>query len=259
MNRLTRRQKLVIGGCVFAAIAIGIACTGQAQAATIDLSVTAAASHFMVGSSDLTWAASSGDMAGIPPLGIGQEVITGGYHEALLLSGPAQYRSRKTLNNSEIINFNTGKDLQSTGPGLYEESLMLFSTGSAAAGVTCGGTEGMDQEGANFTAIPYYERLIASTTYMADQLTYHSEGSISQADLETPDAMDFTVISNGSGLGTFTVDGMSISGIGNTTELGYVNAVHESMTVGGQFELGGEVRWTSFREAFDVPEIEIRE
>ena len=93
-------------------------------------------------------------MASIPPLGIGQEVITGGYHETLLLSGSAEYRSGKTLNNSEIINFDTGKDVQSTGPGLYEESLMLFSTGSAASGVTCEGTGRMDEEGANFTAIP---------------------------------------------------------------------------------------------------------
>ena len=254
MNRLTRRQKLVIGGCVFAAIAIGFVCTGQVQAASVDVSVSAAASHFMTGSSDLNWAASSGDMANIPSLGIGQEVITGGNHEALLISGPVQYRSGKSLNNSVIIKFDTGKDLQSTGPGSYEESLMLFSTGSAAAGVTCGGTESMDQEGANFTSIPYYERLIASTSLMADNINYRTEGSISQADLALPDSFDYAMLSKGSGIGTFTVDGMSLSGIGNTTELGYVNAMYESVIVGGTFELSGEVRWTSFRETFDMPE-----
>lgn len=50
---------------------------------------------------------------------------------------------------------------------------------------------GMDQEGRDFTATPCYERLIASTTFMAEQLNYHSEGSISQADLGTPDALNF--------------------------------------------------------------------
>lgn len=259
MNRLTRRSKLVIGGCVFAAVAVGLVCTGQVQAATMDITVSAAASHFMAGSSDLTWAASSGDMIGIPPLGIGQEVITGGYHEALLLSGPTRYQSEKSLNNAEIINFTTGKDLQSDGPGLYEESLMLFSTGSAASGVTCAGIESMDQEGANFTAIPYYERLIVATSYMADQISYHSEGAISQADLEIPDALDFTVIGSGSGVGMFSVDGTSMSGIGNTTELGYVNGISESMISGGGFHLGGEVHWTSYREMFVEPDTETQE
>lgn len=81
-------------------------------------------------------------MTWIPTLGIGQGVITGGYHEALLLSGPVQYQSGKRMNNSEIISLDTGKGLQSTGPGLYEENLMLLSTGSAAAGVTCSRTDG---------------------------------------------------------------------------------------------------------------------
>ena len=47
------------------------------------------------------------------------------------------------------------------------------------------------------------------------------------------------------------VDRMSLSGIGNTTGLGYVNAVHESTIVGGAFELGGDIHWTSFRETFE--------
>gem|GEM_PF-3866258 len=47
-----------------------------------------------------------------------------------------------------------------------------------------------------------------------------------------------------------------MSGIGNTTELGYVNAVHESIKVGGKFDLGGEVRWTSFRATFKGNDVE---
>lgn len=43
-------------------------------------------------------------------------------------------------------------------------------------------------------------------------------------------------------MGAFTVDGTSLSGIGNTTELGYVNAICESIEVGGEFDLGGEMR-----------------
>ena len=99
----------------------------------------------------------------------------------------------------------------------------------------------MDQEGANFTSIPYYERLIASTSPMADNINYHSKGSISQADLEIPDSFHYAMLSKGSGIGEFIVDGMSMSGIGNTTGLGYVNAVHVSITAGGAFELSEEV------------------
>ena len=93
---------------------------------------------------------------------------------------------------------------------------------------------------------------------MADDIDYHSEGSISQADLEIPDELDFTLLSNGSGMGTFTVDGMSMSGIGNTTALGFVNGIHESVIAGGMFDLGGEVHWSSFRETFDGAAIDIQ-
>ena len=94
---------------------------------------------------------------------------------------------------------------------------------------------------------------------MADNINFRSEGSISQADLEIPDSFDYAMLSKGSGIGTFTVDGMSLSGIGNTTELGYVNAVHESITVGGEFKLDGDIHWTSFKETFDMSEIEFQE
>ena len=35
----------------------------------------------------------------------------------------------------------------------------------------------------------------------------------------------------------------------------YVNVIQESITVGVEFELGWEVRWTSFRKMFDVPDV----
>ena len=70
--------------------------------------------------------------------------------------------------------------------------------------------------------------------------------------------LDFALLSKGSGIGTFTVDGMSMSGIGNTTGLGYVNTVHESIMTRGAFDFGGDIHWTSFRETFDEPEVGIQ-
>jgi hypothetical protein len=78
MNHLTKRRKLLIGGCVFAAVVLGVACTGitPAQAATVDVSFMGASDQSLVGSSDMTWVVSNGDLVKVPPIGIGQEVLS---------------------------------------------------------------------------------------------------------------------------------------------------------------------------------------
>ena len=50
-----------------------------------------------------------------------------------------------------------------------------------------------------------------------------------------------------------------MAGIGPSNELGYENGLHEWVTAEGQFDLGGEVHWTSFRQTFDVSDIVIQE
>ena len=88
------------------------------------------------------------------PLGIGQEVLSGGYQDGYILTGPSQYESSQKLNNSDIVHFDTASQVQTSGSGIYEESLMLHSCGAAASGVTCG-VDSLDAEGANFSTVPY--------------------------------------------------------------------------------------------------------
>ena len=81
IKRLSQRRKLIIGGCVFAAVVLGVACTGitPAQAAGIEVSMSATGDQGLSSSSEWSWMASDGDLTKVPPLGIGQEVLQGGY------------------------------------------------------------------------------------------------------------------------------------------------------------------------------------
>jgi len=253
MNRLTKRRKLLIGGCLFAAVVLGVACTGitPAQAATIDVAFMGSSDQSLVGSSDMTWVVSNGDLSKTPPLGIGQEVLSGGYQDGYILTGPSQYESSQALNNSDIVYFDTVSQVKSTGPSIYEESMMLHSAGAAASGVTCG-VDSLDAEGSNFTATPYCETVITRSLFMADDLSYRSVGSVDQADLEMPDSFGFTALGSGSGFGSLSFGSRSLAGIGTTAELGYVNSIGKDLMANGLFNIGEDVRWTSFAKTFDV-------
>jgi hypothetical protein len=254
MNRLTKRRKLVIGGCVFAAIVAGLAITAApAQAAVVGISFMGNSDQSLVGSSYMTWTVSNGDLAKTPPLATGQEVLSGGYQDGYILTGPSQYESSQVLNNSDIVHFDTVSQVQSSGPGLYEEGMMLHSTGAAAAGITCG-AESLDAEGANFTATPYCETVITKSLFLTGNLNYRSVGSIAQADLEIPDTLTFTAIGSGSGMGSMSFGSRSLAGIGTTNELGYTNSIRKNVMAGGRFNIGEDVRWTSFAKTFDVQE-----
>jgi hypothetical protein len=254
MNRLTKRRKLVIGGCIFAAVVLGVALTSApAQAATVGVTVIGISDQSLVGSSDMTWKVSNGDLTKIPPLAIGQEVLSGGYQDSFILTGTSQYESSQVLNNSDIVHFDTMSQVQSSGPGLYGESMMLSSVGAAASGVTCG-AESLDAEGANFTATPYCETVITKSLFMANDLNYQSVGSFAQADLEIPDTFTFTAMGSGSGLGSMSFGSGSLAGIGTTSELGYVNSIGKNLIANGQFNLGEDVHWSSFSKTFDMQE-----
>jgi hypothetical protein len=254
MNRLTKRKKLVIGGCIFAAIVAGLALTAApAHAATVGVSFMGNSDQSLVGSSDVTWTVSNGDLTKIPPLAIGQEVLSGGYQDGFILTGPSQYESLQELNNSDIVHFGTMSQVQSSGPGLYEESLMLSSAGAASSGVTCG-AESPGAEGANFTTTPYCKTVTTRSRFMTDDLAYRSTGSIAQADLEIPDTFTFTAIGSGSGMGSMSFGSRSLAGIGNTTELGYMNSIGKNLMAGGRFNIGEDVYWSSFSKTFDIGE-----
>ncbi len=189
-------------------------------------------------------------MAKVPPLDIGHEVLSGGYQDGYILTGPSQYESSQVLNNSDIVHFDTMSQVQSSGLGLYGESMMLSSAGAAAAGITCG-AESLDAEGANFTATPYFETIMAKSLIMTDDLAYRSVGSIAQSDLEIPDTFTFTAIGAGLGMGSISFGSRSLAGIGATNELGYTNSIGKNLIASGRFNIGEDVRWSSFSKTFD--------
>jgi len=247
MNRLTKRRKLLIGGCVFAAVVLGVACTGipPAQAASCEVSMQASGDQMLSSSSDWTWTTSDGDLSNTPPLGIGQEILQGGYSGSVLVSGPGTYSSERSLSTDDILEFSTGQQADSQAPGILSESLMVYSVGSPAAGVTCG-SDSLDADGANLTRQAYCEYAGASVMFMTDALDYHSAGSISQGDTELPDSLAMDVSSFGRGYGSFATGSRSLIGIGNTTALGYVHTTSEHVGAAGNFAVNGKMRWISF-------------
>ena len=249
IKRLMQRRKLVIGGCIFAAIVLGVACTGitPAQASSCEVSISATGDQMLSSSSDWTWAASDGDLSKTPPLGIGQEVLSGGYVGSVLVNGPGTYSGERSLSADDILKFSTAQQVDSQGPGILTESLLVYSVGSPSAGVTCG-SDSLDVEGANFSKSAYCEYAGVSTMFMTDALDYHSAGAISQGDTEQPDSLAMDITSSGNGYGSFAAGSRSLIGIGNTTAPGYVHSVSERLGVAGNFTVNGRARWSSFTE-----------
>ena len=67
-----------------------------------------------------------------------------------------------------------------------------------------------------------------------------------------PDAFGFTAIGSGSGTGSLSFGSRSLAGIGTTTDLGYTNYVGKNLMANGRFNIGEDVRWTSFSKTFDI-------
>jgi hypothetical protein len=247
IKRLSQRRKLVIGGCIFAAVVLGMASTGitPAQAASCEVSVSATGDQMLSSSSDWTWSASDGDISKIPPPGIGQEVISGVYVGSVLVAGPAQYSGELSLSSGDSLEFSTGQQVDCQAPGILSESLSVYSVGSPAAGVTCG-SDSLDTGGANLTRSAYCGYASMSGTFITDSLAYRSAGAISQGNIELPDSLAMDISSAGSGAGMLSVGSRSLIGIGNTSALGYVHAVHEEARVFGNFAINGKMRWGSF-------------
>ncbi len=247
IKRFSQRRKLVIGGCVFAVVVLGVACAGinPAHAASCEVSMQASGDQMLSSSSDWAWTASDGNIQETPPLGIGQEILQGGYSGSVLVSGPATIESNRGLSTDENLEFSTGQQVESQGPGILTESLMVYSCGSPAAGVTCG-VDSLDAEGANLTRQAYCEYAGASTMFMTDALNYHSAAGISQGDIELPDSMVMNISSYGNGDSRFAAGSRSLIGIGNTTSLGYVHAISDRIGSAGNFTMNGQVKWSSF-------------
>ncbi len=98
-------------------------------------------------------------------------MLGGSYQDGYILTGPSRYESSQKLNNSDIVYFDTVSQVQTSGPGIYEESTMLHSCGAAASGVTCG-VDSIDADGANFKSVPYCETVVVNSLFMSDDLVF---------------------------------------------------------------------------------------
>ena len=98
---------------------LGVACAGitPAHAASCEVSVSVTGDQMLSSSSDWTWTASDGDLTKVPPLGIGQEELQGGYSGSVLVNGPGSYLGDRSLSADEILGFSTGQQVDSQEPG----------------------------------------------------------------------------------------------------------------------------------------------
>ena len=247
LKRLAQRRNLVVGGCIFAAVILGVACTGvtPAHAASCEVSLSASGDQGVMSSSEWSWMASDGDLAKTPPLGIGQEVLSGSYSGSVLVAGPSSVIAKRGLSSEDVLGFETEQEVESRAPGILTESIAVYSVGAPAAGVTCG-SDSLDADGANFTRSAYCEYAEMSGLFMTDALDYHSSGEIRQGDIDVPDSLVMDLSSSGTGHGSLDMGSLSRCGIGNTTALGYVHTTLEKVGVSGTFTINGKMRWGSF-------------
>jgi len=54
------------------------------------------------------------------------------------------------------------------------------------------------------------------------------------------------------GTGSFSFGARSLAGIGTTTDLSYVNSIGRGLMGNGRFNIGEDLRGTSFAKTFDV-------
>ncbi len=211
--------------------------------AVMQLTTQGTGSQGVCASSDLQWAASSGNMqpANLSP---GQITLTGAYSGFALTSGKSTVQSARTLDQTALIEFQAEQHTTSAGPGSTGESYALFSVG-APGEVTC--------ENTTTLFIPFCEAAVATSLIQGSNLAYDGMGAISQADDVIPDSFNVMMQATGDGQGSMSFGTMSKAGIDNTTALGYTNHASQSITGFGEFRIAQTVDWTSFKNTFDTP------
>ena len=246
IRRLSSRKSLIAGGCIFAAVILGVACAGIApvHAAGLEVAYSASGDKGLSSSSDWSWVASDGNLGDGPPLDPGQEVIGGEYSGFVLVAGPASMQSSRVLSAGDILRFTTSQDLTTGAPGIVKESLSTGSCRAPASSAECGSTPG-DRTGANFTRSARCEWAYMSGTFLPDAMTYRSGGEICQGDTENPDSLAMFIASGGNGHGEIAAGARVMEGIGNTSALGYITSASSEIRVSGRFSAQGRTNWTS--------------
>ncbi len=238
---MTLKTDLAIGALISVIIILAVL-SHPAQAAVMQLTTQGTASLGLVASSDLQWAASSGDMSDAGNLSPAQETLTGAYSGFALTTGESMVQSARTLDQTSLIEFQAEQHVKSAGPGSTGESYALFSVG-APGEATCDNTTTI--------FVPYCEAVIASSLIQGSNLAYDGMGVISQADDVIPDSFNVMMQATGDGMGSLSFGTITKAGIDNTTALGYTNHASQSITGFGEFRVEQSIAWTSFKSTFD--------
>jgi hypothetical protein len=229
---------------------VGACCgfVGGANAALID-SHMFGSGDALLGYTDMVWTVSNAGIGCPLPLAAGGEQITGAYSDNYVSTG-GTYEALTVLNNTEIVSQQTARKF-SMKDGLYSEQSLYQGTGqSANPQLTCGNY--IDGGSSNFTATAYCE-VVQSRNMFTGTLNYQSGTSIYAVDI-IPDQFGIQATADGNGYGSMQVQAISMAGLTNTTSMGYKNQFSQQVSGRGNYQIGEQFTWSSFRDTFDFPE-----
>jgi len=252
-NRFERRRRTAIAlGCVFCCIAGALALTGGVQAAMISAEIAATGTQFMAGDSSLVWQVSNSNNTGLP-LVCGQEVVIGSVGDSFLTGHGGKYNSGVGLQNGDLILTQVQRQVSSTGPAAYSESLVYegYGAGQPEGGCDINGETPASGSNETIPAIdPYCSAFRISTGLIGSGLTYQSAGGIVSGSTDSPDSAGFQFAGAGNGMGSVSV--------GSFSQTPWTkNQFSQSMITGGKlFTISGKFQFTSFAQTFDHPTAE---
>ncbi|MDD5049944.1 MAG: hypothetical protein PHH09_13545 [Methanoregulaceae archaeon] len=206
----------------------------------------ASGDHIFV-SQSTSWMAGSADLNAIPPLQCAGEVLVGAHNTKLMGSG--QYQAAAVLDATTTMIYQYQTDAQVDG--IYRDSLMVDSFGSPWNEMICGA---MPEEEAGATS--YCSMAQVQSLGMGD-LSIRSQGAILQADVNVSDSLASQISIAGDGMGRIIMQSMSMSGVGNTTGLGYTNRIDERVTaLGRDMQVASRFQYESFANLWseELPE-----
>jgi hypothetical protein len=249
-NRLIRRRKAVIAGCIFTAVAALLLVQGG-QAASLSYNVQASGDHLFV-AGDLSWMAGSVDLGTVPPLTCGGEVLQGGHAVRVMSTGPSSYSHTGTLDASDLLLFQQVTEATAIN-GVYRDGLFIDGCGAPWSESACGP---MPTEGEVDSFAPYCSGASIQSSAMGRNLNVQSQGAIVQAGTDFPDSMAAGIRISGDGMAKIQMRSYNIAGLaGNTSEIGYINSMNQRAMAGGKaFALQAGFEWTSFAGLFAEPE-----
>ena len=249
VNRLTRRRKAILigGGCIFAALLL---LSQGGQAAAMAYQVSASGDRLFI-AGDVSWIAGTQDLATVPPVSCGGEVLLGGYSVRAMSTGPGTYDSSVLLDATDQMIFQ--QDTRADVSGIWQDSLSVDGCGASWNEGMCGPLP--DESEGGFPA--YCSGAQFSTSAIGPALSVRTQGATIQAGLDAPDSLAAQALITGTGRGTISFQSINMAGIGNSSELGYQNSVRQSIRADGNpFAVGAGFQWSSFAGLWAEPPAE---